>query len=376
MMKKYVYLLFLMIAVLTTHLIAQPSLDILITDPNPEVIYVADLDIMQLASANEFFEIAISNFEAQSYNCTLTLSFYKDQRLLAKIESTPFTIPAQMGRRSANNVELMRDDFYLTDDHNIENQIDVHESEIFTDEVDNLEEDILSSGKLPIGHYELVGVLTGSQFGTEETSDFFDITNPSFVELITPGAEAGSGFKEEVYTEFPVFQWNGNGSQYQVVVFEKKFALQSLDNVLNMTPNWESEKMDNYNVQYPQAGEGGNMVIPLEFGKTYYWMIRMFVQTSAGEEVINSEIWEFQLVDPITLGDEQNAIARNMLIEFLRDLIGDKADELAKQLGDYNVKTINVNGQDMSVEDLYLLINEYRLKDVEVVDLILPTGSY
>ena len=102
----------------------------------------------------------------------------------------------------------------------------------------------------------------------------------------------------------------------------------------------------------------------------------MIVQTSAGEETINSEIWEFQLVDPITLGDEQNAIARNLLIEFLRDLIGDKADELAKQLGDYNVKTINVNGQDMSIEDLYLLINEYRLKDVEVVDLILPTGSY
>jgi hypothetical protein len=40
------------------------------------------------------------------------------------------------------------------------------------------------------------------------------------------------------------------------------------------------------------------------------------------------------------------------------------------------VKSINVNGQDMSIEDLYLLINEYRLKDVEVVDLILPTGSY
>ena len=102
----------------------------------------------------------------------------------------------------------------------------------------------------------------------------------------------------------------------------------------------------------------------------------MLVQTSAGIETINSEIWEFQLVDPVNLGDQQGAITRNMLIEFLRDLIGDKADELAKQLGDYNVKSINVNGQDMSIEDLYLLINEYRLKDVEVVDLILPTGSY
>jgi len=154
-----------------------------------------------------------------------------------------------------------------------------------------------------------------------------------------------------------------------------------LDNILNMTPNWKSEsnpgeRITGYSIQYPQAGDDGEIVIPLEFGKTYYWMVRMFVHTSAGEEIINSEIWEFQLVDPANLGNKQGEITRNMLIEFLRDLIGDKADELAKQLGDYNVKTINVNGQDISIEDLYLLINEYRLKDVEVVDLILPTGSY
>jgi len=376
MMKKYVPFLVFIIAVLITHLGAQPTLDIRITDPNPEVIYVADLDIMQLASGNEFFEIALSNFDDQAYvDCKLTLSFYKDQQLLARIESDEFTIPALMGRRSANNVELMQDEFYLSQDQS--QSIDVHESNIFTNEIDNLERDILSSGKLPMGHYELVGVLIGT-FGTSETSDFFDITNPSFVELIAPGAEAGSGFKEEVYTEFPIFQWNGNGSEYQVVVFEKKFSLQSLDNVLNMTPNWKSEILENYSVQYPPGGtgEGGSMVIPLEFGKTYYWMVKMLVQTSAGIETINSEIWEFQLVDPVNLGDQQGAITRNMLIEFLRDLIGDKADELAKQLGDYNVKSINVNGQDMSIEDLYLLINEYRLKDVEVVDLILPTGSY
>lgn len=377
MMKKYCYLTFILILGLAATLVAQPELQIQITDPNPEVIYVSDLDILQLASADEFFEIIISNFSDQSYsNCILTLSFFKDQTLLAKVESDPFTIPASLGRRSANNVDLMRDEFYLTDDRNEDYLIEVHESDLFTKEINNLERDILSSGKLPVGHYELVGVLAGSEFNEEEYSDYFDITNPSFVQLVAPGSETGSGFKEDVYTEFPVFQWNGNGSEYQVVVFEKKYALQSLDNILNMNPNWKSDRLENYSIQYPQAGDGNNVVIPLEFGKTYYWMVRMFIQTSAGEETINSEIWEFQLVDPINLGDEQDAIARNLLIEFLRDLIGDKADELAKRLGDYNVKTINVNGQDISIEDLYQLINEYRLKDVEVVDLILPTGSY
>ncbi|HES59904.1 MAG TPA: hypothetical protein ENO18_05675, partial [Caldithrix sp.] len=227
MMKKYSHSLFFILALFMVHLNAQPTLDIRITDPNPEVIYIADFDIMQLASGDEFFEIAISNFEDQVYeHCVLILSFYKDQQLLAKIESEEFTIPAMLGRRSVNNVELMRDEFYLADGQ----PIDIRESDLITEEINNIEQDILSSGKIPVGHYELVGVLRGEAGNIDETSDYFDITNPSFVELIAPGSAAGSGFKEEVYTEFPVFQWNGNGSEYQVVVFEKKFALQSLDN--------------------------------------------------------------------------------------------------------------------------------------------------
>ena len=206
--------------------------------------------------------------------------------------------------------------------------------------------------------------------------DEFDITNPYFIQLIAPGTESGSGFKDDVYTEFPVFQWNGSGNRYEVVVFEKKFALQSLDNIMNMNPNWRSGPIESFSAQYPQAGEVDEIVIPLEFGKTYYWVVRMLIQTSAGEEFEDSEIWEFKLVDPISLGDEQNEIARNELIDFLRDLIGEKADELAKQLGNYGVKTINVNGKDITLEDLYQIINEYRLKEVEVVDLILPAGSY
>jgi hypothetical protein len=376
MMKKYGLFVFFIIVSLTVNLIAQPTLDIQITDPNPEVIYVSDLDILKLASANEFFEIAISNYEDQAYNnCILTLSFYKDDKLLAKIVSKRFIIPAQIGRRSANNVELMQDKFYLSDLPNPDHLIEVSESELITDEIDNLERDLLSSMKLPVGHYVLEGFLSGDNVDSQ-SDDYFDIINPSFIELIAPGGEAGSGFKEEVYTEYPLFQWNGTGNQYQVVVFEKKFALQSLDNVLNMNPNWQSDRLEKYNAQYPQVGDDGNFVIPLEFGKTYYWMVRMFVNTSAGEEIIDSEIWEFRLVDPTTLGDEQGAIARNQLIDFLRDLIGDKADELANQLGDYKVKSINVNGQDISLDDLYQLINQYRLKDVEVVDLVLPTGSY
>ena len=383
MIKKYVYLMFLISLGLAANLIAQPVLDIQITDPNPEVIYISDLDILQLASADEFFRIGIQLSDQEYENCVLTLTFSKDDQLLARIISKPFRIPAITHPGAFNgyvsNVDLMTDKFYLVDnpaDPNYsEYRVDVQDSKLSTNQIDNIERDLLSSGKLPVGHYVLDGTLRGNNVDSQDMDDF-DITNPSFVELVSPGGEAGSGFVEDIYNEFPVFQWNGNGTEYQGVVFEKKYALQSLDNIMNMNPNWKSDLIQGYSAIYPQVGEVNDIVIPLEYGKTYYWMVRMFVNTSAGQETINSEIWQFKLVDPASLGDEQGSIARNTLIEFLRDYIGDKADELAKQLGDYDVKTINVNGRDISLEDLYQLINEYRLKDVEVVDLILPAGSY
>ena len=238
MMKKIFTLFFLIVLGLTSNLIAQaPELDLQIINRNIETVYLADIDVLQLASADEFFLIDI-RFGNQPYtNCRLTLTFSKDDKLLARVVTKPFSIPAaglDGSNKSASNVDFMQDKFYLTDTPNPDYLIEVAESNLSTDQI---ERDVLSSGKLPVGHYILQGILEGNEFVPQEDYDEFDITNPNFVQLIAPGTEAGSGFKDEVYNEFPVFQWNGNGSEYQVVVFEKKFALQSLDNILSMNPN-------------------------------------------------------------------------------------------------------------------------------------------
>jgi len=132
--------------------------------------------------------------------------------------------------------------------------------------------------------------------------------------------------------------------------------------------NWKSELSPVQSVIYPQGGKA----IPLETGKTYYWMVRMFVSTSSGKEAINSEIWQFYLANPASQANGQGIISKNDMLAFLRDLLGDKADEIAESLDDYQVSGIKVNGTEITIQELYNLINTYRSQKVEVMDLILP----
>jgi hypothetical protein len=343
-----------------------------------ETLYISDLDILQLGSSQEFFLVGIFNFSATPIeNAVLKLEFLKDGELLADMTSFPFEIPARLvSHNYYSNVDILSNQAYLGSEPLERNRIRVRESNVETDEIDNVERNILATGKAPAGEYVLRGTITSPSMNDTQGEDHFYISNPSFVQLVSPGVEAGSGFSGEIFSEFPVFQWNGNGQEYQVVVFEKKFAIESLDNILNMTPNWESPRVNAYSIQYPQASGGENgVVIPLEYGKTYYWAVRMFIGTSSGEEELTSEIYEFKLTDPTDLGNEQGQIARNQIIDFLRDIIGPRADELAKSLGGYKLSSIYLNEQEITLQEFYQIINEYRLKEVQIVELIFPQSS-
>ena len=81
------------------------------------------------------------------------------------------------------------------------------------------------------------------------------------------------------------------------------------------------------------------------------------------------------MTDPTDLGNEQGQIARNQIIDFLRDIIGPRADELAKSLGGYKLSSIYLNEQEITLQEFYQIINEYRLKEVQIVELIFPQSS-
>jgi len=350
-----------------------------------QTLYLSDLDFLQQGlqgTSEQIFKIIVDapgdlDYTLNKYyeNCQIIVLMRKDDQLLASFESNRFKIPQRAYPYEITNDILMNGQ-YDFEGAGPESQVEIVNSEIYMDKIENLRNDILSSGKLPIGNYS-IEIQISYHYETAVNPNnvsltfpftFITATNPSFIQLMSPGSSAGGGLPQSVYSEFPVFQWTGNGEEFQVIVFEKRSQSQTIDDVINSRENWKSEPSPVQSIIYPQSGEA----LPLEFGKTYYWMVKMFIQTSSGVEEINSEVWQFNLVDPANQSDQQAMMSTNDILDFLRDLIGSRADEISKSLEDYQVSTIKINGTEITIQELYNLLNSYRGHKVEVQDIILP----
>ena len=367
--------------VLKVNSYAEITLDFLVVDQGKlQTLYAADLDFLQqglTGTSEPIFEILVNapgspgNPADELYtNCFMYLRLQKDDEILAAWQSDAFVIPDSDIPYHLPNEVLIANTYHF-DPANPETQVILRETS-GADKLGDIQEDILGSGKLPIGRYslevEISYILNSVPRQNMQTFTFLTATNPSYVQLLSPGNEAGFGIPTAVFNEFPVFQWSGNGEEFQVLVFEKRYDFQTVNDVITSKANWASTPAAVQSAMYPQAGE----VIPLEFGKIYYWMVKMLVNTSSGTEEINSEVWQFYLADPANQANEQAMLSKNDILAFLQDVLGDKADEITKSLSDYQVSTIKLNGTEISIQELYILLNTYRDAEVEILDLILP----
>lgn len=373
-MKKYFLTIFLLFFILLSGNVCFSQVTVTLSVFNLDriqTLYVSDYDILQEGTGEELFRININNSGSTNVqNCHIRIELSKDNKILAYLTTNTFDLPP--GTHSFTNVQLSQGEYMIG-----EQNIRVKESKMSEEDIGNIQENILSSGKAPIGIYKItVTIYDGinNQLGDPGYCEFV-ITNPSFVQLVSPGSLAGYGLPEDIYTEFPVFQWNGNGEKYQVLVFEKKGSSQSIDEILGGTPNWKTDPgedpLTSLSVQY-NPGSGS---IPLEFGKTYYWLTKMFVETSSGEEKINSEVWQFCLVDPVNFNNKQGLLTKESLLNFLREILGDRVDDISQSLTDFHLQTISVNGQNITVQELYEILKEYKGTDVEVLDLLLQSSN-
>lgn len=378
-MRYLSFAVILMLAIVKLSLAQTPNsfqIDIQLLNPEKlEELYISDVDLQNFGTSDDIFSLTIRNSNpGQSYpNCFLELSFLRITRngslqQILTARSEPFTIPQGFTEKTVTNKELSVSGF----DFGQGNIAYFHQVEV-SPEADNLKNEILASGKLPFGIYKIyVRLFQQSQspvdLGQNEIV-LLRAINPSFIQLITPGAPAGQGMIPDVYSQFPIFQWTGNGDEYQVLVFEKKEMMQSLDDIVNSQPNWASSRTSRLSLQYPQSGEA----IPLEYGKTYYWMVRMFVTTSGGEETLDSEVWAFNLVNPEQTDNLPNQMIREDILRFLAQVLGPNIEEVRASLNGYHLKRIRYNGQEIDLNRLYQILNQYRGTYFRIVDFIPPT---
>ncbi len=342
-----------------------------------QIIYLSDFDFLEAGNiAERLFTVRLINDRAYD-NCIMKVQLLRNGTQLAFITTHEFDMPynSEMGYWEISNIDLSNGTFQFpgtTED------VRIADSGIKDNIVDDLATDMFSSGRLPSGNYDLAVEIRSQDLpNPSETTHPFFITNPTMINLVTPGSQAGTGYVEEIYAEFPVFQWNGSSGEYQVLVFEKKSDFESLDDILNSFPNWKSERLTTLSVQYPSAGGSGDSpVIPLEFGRTYYWLVKMFIQTSSGENEILSEIWTFKLTDPTNMIQTPDDLAKEDIQQLLSQLLGtQQAEEIARGVTDFHLKSIRINGRPITVHELYQIIDQYRGQDLQVLDLIMQQSN-
>ena len=335
-----------------------------------QTLYLSDLDFQNFGTAEEIFQLTITkNKPDQSYsNCYFEIRLYKDNELLMEAISHPFTIPASFTSDVISNLTLASGSYRFGEGNDTEVHFDQTN---IKPEAEELQREILASGKAPVGVYLLTIELRQLNQNiplAKEEKILLKASNPSYLNLVSPGAPAGSSQVPAIFSQYPLFQWTGNGSEYQVMVFEKKDMMQSFDDITNSQPNWVSEQTSQFSLQYPQSGDA----IPLEYNKTYYWLVRMYVFTSAGEEFLDSEIWQFKLVNPEQSSNLQDQLAQNELWQFLEQLLGPSTTEVKAKLKGASLKRIFYNGEEITIDQFFNILNSYRGKQFELLEFNAP----
>ncbi len=247
------------------------------------------------------------------------------------------------------------------------------EEKIEMTQVEQMFSVIVQTGRLPDGVYtfRLVANPVNGQSITQE--NVLDISNPQTLQLDAPGGILADTTVNEIYTSFPVFQWESDpcnipgGCEYYIRVAEfnpQEFtsADQAIEGTtrlpLDQNIGFEPIGSDVMTFQYPAIGAGD-----LEPGKVYVWQIKKVVVTTSGDEDKLSEIFAFKVKD-ITAPESSDGEGEDTspAAMALRTLIGDeRADEFFGSGGPVEGFTSNgnvtLNGESVDLNVVQSLIS-------------------
>ena len=325
-------------------------------------IFIADFDFLQVGAVEELFEIEIDKRKGEVNVDFIEIRLVQNNsETLATILTNSFNIPSDVTFWSISNQDL-------------ESRIGIKDSNL-DPTATNLQDQIMATSQIPVGLYTLTSKLSYSFKGVEqddiETTNVINIvvSNPTLINLITPGVLLNSGYNYDIYSEQPILQWNGNSGEYQAVVFKKQSEFSTVEDILNSVPIWESPRLATLSTQYPDFN-----ALPLEYGKTYVWLVRSFISTSSGENFISSEPWEFTLVDPSQNMGMEN-MAKQEIEQLLKQLLGDNAERIIRKTDGFRLSSIRVNGSVISIQELYQIIEKYRNEEHEIYDIFLRSSN-
>ena len=266
---------------------------------------------------------------------------------------------------------------YDVSGNRIELNLDISEQMDMAD-AEQMMSAIVQTGQLPNGIYTFRVTATAANGEQISREDILNISNPTLLQLISPGGILADTTINEVYTSYPVFQWESDpcnyidptsgesGCEYFVRVAEFRSdehssvdqAIESVTRLpLDQSLGFQRIGYGFTTFQYPT--DGGD----LEPGKVYVWQIRKDLVTTSGTEEILSEIMAFKVKD-FTSTDDGNSGGEDTSPELmlLRTIIGDDlANRMFGMGGQVSGMTpngnITLNGESIDISVVQSLVS-------------------
>lgn len=363
-----------------TPLKSQIVPDLSLTNPSAQLFTSATFNIQRLTDVANYYRLSIRDGNRQA-TIRLHLEFLHNGERLWSRESTPFQL-------AGDDIPYFATGMQLEAGIAIINQQTVSLLPLQPDllKMATLEEAIKSSGRLPAGRYlmqvgysEVPGMPGQEPIVADPTADnTFEITNPTSVELIFPGASVSTNEVIEVPTLFPFFQWQSDvlpaRGNYRITVYEKLADEETVADVFSKPPVLDVSGYADSFLQYPSGSDftllQGNVNGParlLNAGRTYYWQVHSDVSTPSGTISVESDVFRFKISDVASASDVNY---EKQILSILQQLLGPEYARVVKDLREQGYdpgRQIQLDGASAGIEDLLLLLSRIENGKLRVI---------
>ncbi len=354
-MKKILFL----ILFLASNTWANVSIDAGLYNEDIKQLFINDLDLTQKGTSPLLFWIRFQNSQQTASSVFFRVTFIFENRFTGQVseilqgQSKPFDVPVV-------GLSLTNQDFFSGT-----GAYGLKEYRINKETASDILDYILSSGKIPAGHYKFIFNLFNSQDHNQldETAISFMISDQISIDLISPGDRADISDIIEIYTKLPHFRWESNATTFRLRVCEKMPGNNSPEEAMNNAPRFEYVAENQKSVQYPVAN-----AFPLEIGLTYFWQITALVATSNTTIEYPSEIWGFRIAD---VQENVKNSKHFQILNYLKILLGD--DNYRQIFGEngalknyQSTGIVRKNGAHINLQELNTLLVALSNNEIQI----------
>jgi len=194
---------------------------------------------------------------------------------------------------------------------------------------------VQQTGILPAGNYTYkIEIFDEQNNILVQTEAPNYITNQSTdIVLISPG-NALELAPEVVSVAQPIFQWVSSANQFDLLLFKVEPGQKNVQQIIQSLPVYKQLGITGNTLMYPLSAE------VLEVGKTYAWQIRSYINTAAGNLMVESPLFWFSYA--------KSDIHQVEIVSF--KVIPEDTDIAAGGTMQFKVEALNAQGQAVTIQ--------------------------